>query len=366
MKIAIVHDHLTQVGGAEQVLKILHEMWPDAPIYTLLYDEKKLGGIFPKEKIQTSFLQKLPGAIKHYQWYLPLMPTATESYDLAGFDAVVSSSSAFAKGIITQSDTVHICYCHTPTRYLWSDTHTYIQGLPYPRFVKGALPIILNKLRIWDQVSSQRPDAFVANSGFVSKRIEKYYKRKSSVIYPPVDTKNFFISPSIDKYYLTGGRIVPYKRFDLTIQAFNQLGIPLKIFGDGPQLGYLKKIAKGNIEFLGRVDDSELSKFYSRCMAFIHPQVEDFGITSVEAMASGRPVIAYSGGGARETVEHGITGEFFEEQAWEALADTIVRFKPEKYDSNIIKNHAEKFNVERFKKEIKKCIEQEYARISRI
>ena len=358
MKIAIIHDHLTQIGGAEKVLKIFHEMFPEAPIYTLVFNEGKMNNLIPKEIIKTSFLQKLPWGVLRYQWYLSLMPTATESYDLTEFDVVLSSSSALAKGVITQSNTVHICYCHTPTRYLWSDTHMYLAGLRYPFFIKKIIPYVLNKLRIWDYSAAQRVDVFIANSRFVAMRIKKYYKRESTVIYPPVDTHAFSISDSFEKYYLTGGRIVPYKKFDITVKAFNQLNIPLKVFGDGPHLKYLKKIAKSNIEFLGRVSDKELSKLYQKCAAFIHPQIEDFGITVVEAMASGRPVIAYDGGGARETVVPGITGEFFEEQSWEALADKIVRFKPHNYNSKTIKEHAEKFSADRFKKEIFEMIEK--------
>lgn len=356
MKIAIIHDHLTQIGGAEKVLKVFHEMFLDAPIYTLVFNESKMNNLIPKENIKISFLQKLPFGVSHYQWYLSLMPTATESYDLSDFDVVLSSSSALAKGVITQSDTIHICYCHTPTRYLWSDTHMYLAGLRYPFIIKKIIPLILNKLRIWDYSVAQRVDVFIANSKFVAQRIKKYYKRESTVIYPPVDTKAFSIADSIEKYYLTGGRIVPYKKFDITVKAFNQLNIPLKVFGDGPHLPYLKKIAKQNIEFLGRVSDNELPKLYQKCTAFIHPQIEDFGITAVEAMASGRPVIAYDGGGARETVVPGVSGEFFEEQSWEALADKIVRFKPQNYNPKTIKEHAEKFGTERFKKEILEVI----------
>lgn len=360
MKIAIVHDHLTQIGGAEKVLRVFHEMFPKAPIFTLVCNENKIEGLIPKENLRTSFLQQLPWGVSRYQWYLSLMPTATESYDLSEYDVVLSSSSALAKGIITQSNTLHICYCHTPTRYLWSDTRPYIEGLRYPFFIKKIIPFMLNKLRIWDFAAAQRVDIFIANSNFVARRIKKYYRRESVVIYPPVETQKFSTSNAIEKYYLTGGRIVPYKKFDITIRAFNQLNIPLKLFGDGPQLNYLKKIAKNNIEFLGRVDEKTLGSLYQKCIAFIHPQVEDFGITAVEAMASGRPVLAFAGGGALETVIEGISGKFFDEQTWECLADSIVRFKPENYNPKIIKEHAEKFGAERFKKEILNFIEMEY------
>lgn len=360
MKIAIVHDHLIQEGGAEKVLKVFLDMWPDSPVYTLVYDEEKMGRIFAKDRIITSFLQRFPGAIKHYQWYLPFMPAATESYDLTKYDVVLTSSSALAKGVITHSHTLNICYCHTPTRYLWSDMNSYIEGLPYPRPIKSILPHVLSKLRLWDQLASQRVDEFIANSQFVSHRIKKYYNRGSTVIYPPVETNNFSISNNVEKYYLAGGRLVPYKRFDIVIKAFNQLGIQLKIFGEGPQMEALRRMSKDNIQFMGKVSEDELRELYARCTAFIHPQIEDFGITAIEAMASGRPVIAFSGGGAQETVIDKVTGEFFDEQSWEALADKVVRFKPHSFNPIEIKKYSEKFSVERFKKEILEFVEQKY------
>lgn len=363
MKVALVHDHLIQAGGAEKVLEVFQEMWPEAPTYTLLYNPKKIGDNFANKDIRTSFLQHWWGALKHYQWFLPLMPVATESYDLMDYDVVVSSSSAMAKGVITRSNTVHICYCHTPTRYLWSDTHRYIEELRYNRLVKKIVPYFLNHLRIWDQLAAQRVDIFVANSKNVAARIKKYYQKDSVIIYPPVATDKFYISPNVGKYFLTGGRLVSYKKFDLTIQAFNRLGIPLKIFGEGPEEKKLRNLAKPNIEFLGRVNATNLAKLYSQAVAFIHPQIEDFGITAVESMAAGRPVIAYAAGGAKETVVENRTGKFFEEQTWEVLADTVVRFKPEEYDPEDIKKYAQRFSVSRFKKEINDLVASEYQKL---
>jgi glycosyltransferase involved in cell wall biosynthesis len=360
MKLALVHDHLTQEGGAEKVLKIFQEIWPKAPTYTLFYNPKKLGDLFSGIEIKTSFLQKIPGAVNHYQWFLPLMPTATESYNLMNYDIILSSCSALAKGVITNSNSLHICYCHTPTRYLWSDTHRYVEESHYPRWVKKIIPMVLTHLRTWDQLAAQRVDVFVANSKTVAERIKKYYRRQSVIIHPPVQTEKFFISNETGNYYLTGGRLVAYKRFDLAVSAFNQLGIRLKIFGEGPELKKLQKIAKPNIEFLGKVSQKDLTKLYSHCLAFVHPQIEDFGITAVEAMASGRPVIAYGVGGACETVVQGFTGTFFNDQTWEALADTIVRFKPDNFDSQKIKEYANQFNVPRFKQEIKELVEHEW------
>ena len=364
MKLALVHDHLIQEGGAERVLQVLHDLYPKAPTYTLLYDEIKLGPLFKGKDIRTSFLQKWPGALNHYQWFLPFMPTATESYNLMDYDVVLSSSSAMAKGVITRSNTLHFCYCHTPTRYLWSDTHRYIDELKYNRIIKKFIPSILTQLRLWDQQAAQRVDYFIANSKNVAARIKKYYRRDSIVIHPPVDTNKFKISNNVGKYFLTGGRLVAYKKFDLTIQAFNRLGIPLKIFGIGPEEKNLRALAKPNIEFLGKVDSAQLAKLYGEAIAFVHPQIEDFGITAVESMASGRPVIAYSAGGVCETIVEKKTGKFFDEQTWEALADTIVRFKPENYDPKIIKAYAEQFGVERFKREIDTLIKEELDKIN--
>ncbi len=358
MKVALVHDYLNQDGGAEKVLKILQEIFPEAPIFTLIYDKEKLGHLFKEDKVNFSYIQKLPWGRSKYKWFLLLMPSAIENFDLSDYDLVISSSSAFAKGVVTSPETKHLCYCHTPTRYLWSDTHSYIEELSYNKLIKKFLPYFLARLRLWDRLAADRADHFIANSQAVQKRIKKYYNRDSDLIHPPVETAKFRIADQIGNYYLIGGRLVPYKRYDLAVEAFNKLGIPLKIFGEGPELEKLKKIAKENIEFLGKIDDEKLAELYSRCLAFIHPQEEDFGITAVEAMASGRPVIAYAAGGALETVINGVTGKFFDEQTWEALADAVIRFKPEDYNPTAIREHARKFDVEVFKQKIKDYVEE--------
>ncbi len=357
MKIALVHDYLVQDGGAEKVLDVMQEIWPDAPTYTLFFDPKKLP-TFVGRDVRTSFLQRMPLILKKYQWYISLMPTATEHYDLSEFDVVVSSTSAFAKGILTKPGAIHICYCHTPTRYLWSDAHSYIEDLRAPRFIKSLLPLLLSRLRVWDAQAADRVDFFVANSQTVSERIKKYYHKTSHVIFPPVDTHKFHLSPRPKNYFLTGGRLVAYKRFDLVIDACNKTGIALKIFGSGPVEGDLRKQAKSNVEFLGKISDDKLRDLYADARAFIHPQEEDFGITPVESMAAGRPVIAYRKGGATETVVEGLSGEFLETQTWEELADHLIRFDDAAYDPHLIKQHAEQFSQERFKTELKKLVEQ--------
>ncbi len=360
MKVALVHDHLVQYGGAERVLKILHEEFPEAPIFTLLYDKQTMGNDFAKKDIRPSFLQRLPGALKHYQWYLPLMPTATEQYDLSEFDLVISSTSAMAKGIITNPQTLHICYCHTPTRYLWTDSHAYIRELKKGRLVKRIIPPYLTYLRQWDRLAADRVDHFIANSHNVADRIHKFYRRDSEVIYPPVETSTFSVGNQVNHYYLAGGRLVSYKRFDIVVEAFNRLGIPLKIFGAGPEEKRLRKMAKPHVEFVGKVSDQRKAELYAHALGYINPQEEDFGITAVEAMAAGRPVIAYPVGGALETVIPGQTGEFFEEQTWESLGDAVIRFKPESYDPQAIRQHAETFSTEAFRAHIRDFVEKKY------
>lgn len=347
MKIALAHDHLNQIGGAERVLIELHNLYPQAPVFTLLYDQRAVGDYFNKWDIRTSFLERLPGGTSWFKWYVWLMPTAVEQFDLSAYDVVITSASALIKGLVLKPDTVNICYCHTPTRYLWSDTHQYTSDLPQPKIIKKILPIVLNYLRQWDYIAAQRVDYFVANSQFIAKRIAKYYRRQATVIYPPVDVKPLTQTTSGD-YYLIISRLRPYKRVDLAIRAFNKLGMPLKIIGSGEQEAELKALAKSHIEFLGQVTEAEKQFYLSGCRALIHPQEEDFGITAVEAMAAGKPVIAYAGGGALETVVPGVSGLFFNEQSWEALADAVIRFRYQKFDPLTIWQQAKRFSRENF------------------
>jgi glycosyltransferase involved in cell wall biosynthesis len=364
MNIALVHDHLAQDGGAEKVLQAFQRIWPDAPTYVVVHDPKAANAAFKGKDIRTSFLQKWPGGVKHYQWFFPFMPTAVESYDLMQYDVVLSSTASFAKGVITRPDTLHICYCHTPTRYLWSDTHEYVQEIAVNPIIKWSLPFFLSYVRMWDKMAAERVDRFIANSRLVQDRISKYYHKPSDIIYPPVDSSKFKTAP-VQDYYLTGGRLVPYKRFDLVVDAFARLGRKLKVFGTGPELKALQARASSNIEFLGRVTDAQLADLYAGCQAFINPQIEDFGITMVEAMASGRPVFAYRAGGAREIIQPGVTGEFFDYQTWEDLADTIVRFDTGHYDSAAIQQHAMTFSTERFEQKMKDFVEGAYSEFTR-
>ena len=367
MKVALIHDHLAQAGGAEKVLKVLTEMFPEAPIYTLLYEKKNVDKNFAGRHIETSVIQRLPGGVKHYKWYLFFMPMAVEFFDLRTFDLVISDASAFAKGVITSPDTLHICYCHTPTRYLWSDAHQYLNELKYNKWMKKIISLTLGRLRLWDYAAAQRVDHFIANSATVQKRISKYYRRDSEIIYPPVETDKFKIADLSrqsrqERYFLLGCRLAPYKRADIVVQAFKALGdgFNLKIFGDGLDLPRLRRLAGGasNIEFLGRVDEDKKAELYANALAFINPQEEDFGITAVEAMAAGRPVLAYRRGGATETVIEDKTGLFFDEQTPAAVMALLRRFLADldsgrkTWNSRDIKEHAALYSVAEFKRQL--------------
>lgn len=368
MKVALIHDHLAQEGGAEKVLKVLTDIFPEAPIYTLLYDRKNVAKNFAGKHIETSVIQRLPGGVKHYKWYLYFMPMAVEFFDLRGFDLVISDASAFAKGVITTPETLHICYCHTPTRYLWSDAHQYLNELKYNKWIKKIISLTLGRLRLWDFAAAQRVDHFIANSKTVKKRIKKFYRRSSQIIYPPVETDKFYISDlsqqkKEDSYFLIGCRLAPYKRVDVVIEAFKELGpdFRLKIFGDGLDLKRLQALAEGyeNIEFLGRVSEEEKAKLYSQALAFINPQEEDFGITVVEAMASGRPVLAYNRGGATETVIEGKTGLFFNEQTPKAVSECVRRFMSHTmWSSTEIRAESEKYSVQNFSQQLRSFISE--------
>lgn len=349
MKVAIVHEWLTIYGGSERVTEILHEIYPEAPIYCLVYDEDTMPERFKRYDIRTTFVQRLPFAKKHYKAYLPIMPRAYEELDLTEYDLVISSSSACAKGIITRSDAVHICYCHTPTRYLWEFYYEYTKDMS--KFKKIIVSAFIHKLRIWDRLAADRVDKFIANSNYIAGRISKYYRRDSKVIFPPVNTHLYSISEEDRNYYLIVSRLVTYKKIDLAVEAFNKLGLPLVIIGDGPEKDKLQKCAKDNIKFLGRLSDKEIKEYYSKCKAFIFPGEEDFGITPVECQASGRPVIAYGRGGALDTVLENKTGLFFKNQTSESLIDAVKKFEESgvEYTKEQIKKYSEKFSVDRFK-----------------
>jgi len=361
-RVALVHDYLIQDGGGERVLQAFQELYPDAPTFTLFHDPERAHEGFRGRDIRTSMLQKWPLTRGREQWTLPFMPMAIEHLDLSGFDVVVSSSSAFAKGVIAPPGSLHVCYLHTPTRFLWEDRMSYVNDLPQPKVIKRALPLFLHRLRMWDRLAAERPDVIVTNSETSRKRIFRYYGKDATVIHPPVDVKRIPKAESKGDFWLTGGRLVGYKRFELTVEAFKKLNMPLKVFGIGPELDKLRRMAGPKTEFLGRVTDEEKIRLYTQAIGFIHPQLEDFGIMAVEAMAAGKPVIAYGQGGARETVVDGVTGAFIEAQTWEDIGDAIIRFNAATYDPVTIRAHAEGFSKERFKERFKLFLDQLMAR----
>jgi glycosyltransferase involved in cell wall biosynthesis len=373
LKVALVHDFLNQYGGAERVLLELHEMFPGAPIFTLLYDPKKMRGKFKDADIRPSFLQKFPKFLKkRHKYMLPFMPTAPETFNLRDFDLVISSSSAFAKGVVIKPKTTHICYCHSPMRYVWDWNEKYLDEQSLGKKRKIFVRLILNYVRMWDRVAADRADYFIANSKATRDKIKKYYGRESVVVYPPVDIVDLELTkakPSLSDeglafvrrdYFLIVSRLAPYKKIEVAIEAMNKLNLPLVVIGEGaPKYEkYLKSIAGPKTKFLGWMPDEKVKEYYRHCRAFILPGEEDFGITIVEAMSFGKPVIALRKGGAIETVIEGETGEFFNESAIEVIADAVRRFMAgeKDYDREKICEHAQKYSKENFRKNIKRVV----------
>lgn len=365
MKVAIVHDWLTIYGGSESIVRILHEMFPEAPVYTTVYNEKNMPEDFAAMDIRPSFLQHYPLAKKKYTMYLPFMPRAFESFDLSEYDLVLSSNTSCSKGVLTGAQTLHICYCNTPMRYGWDFYHEYIREKG--KLGKFLISCMMKKIRLWDRLSADRVDKFIANSHNVARRIRKHYRRDSKVIYPPVRTHMFTPGDKKPKeeYYLAVSRLVSYKRIDLLVEAFTVLGLPLKIIGDGSQMKELKKNASSNIQFLGRLEDNKVLEYMQGARAFLFPGEEDFGITPIEAQACGVPVIAYGRGGALETVVDGKTGLFFKEQKAEALVEAVKNFEQMQFDRKVIAEHAQKFSEERFRTELKNYIFEEYEKFEK-
>lgn len=359
MKIAFVHDYLVQYGGAERVLECLTELYPYAPIYTILHNKDAMHGVFADKRIYTSYLQHFPFARSWHRIFPLLMPPAIEQFDFSAYDVVVSDSSSYAKGIITGPNTLHICYMHTPMRYAWDDCQKYTRDFYFPRLIKKFIPFAMNYIRLWDKVSADRVDVFVANSNFVARRIRKYYHKESVVIHPPVDTKSFSIRTlkNQEKYFLMVGRLIAYKRHSVAIRAFNEMKLPLKIIGRGPELKRLQKIAGPTIEFLSRVDDEALKQYYADCQAVVFPQEEDFGIVAIEALSSGKPLIAFRGGDIPEHMEENKMGVFFDQQTIEDVKDAIIRFGELSFDSEYIRSKVLKFDRDIFKEKMKDFIE---------
>lgn len=355
MKIAIVHDWLTNMGGAEQVVINFKEVYKDAPIYTTFYNPDKLDNKLKNIEVKTSYLQKKK-MVENHKKYFPLMPMAFEKFDLNEYDIVLSSSSSCAKGVLTKPGSIHICYCHTPMRYAWEKRDEYTKGMG--KLKKKLVEILCHYMRIWDVASSNRVDYFIANSTEVQKRIKKHYKRDSIVINPPVRCNMFSISETDGDYYLVLSRLVGYKRFDLAVQVCSELGKKLVVIGEGPEREKLEKLANENVTFLGRQPDEVVKKYMSECKALLFPGEEDFGIVPVEAQSCGRPVIAYGKGGVLDSVIDGKTGVFFKEQTVESLKEAINKFETMKFEKEEIRKHALEFDESMFQEKIRKFVEE--------
>ncbi len=361
MRLAITTDWLVTKGGAERVIAEMQTLWPDAPLYTTVQKEGVLTP--PKGKIRTSSLQSLYRLLPEHRILIPFMPRAVESWDLSSYEVVVSSSHAVAKGCIPGGNAVHICYCHTPMRYAWEMEEAYLDDFK----LWGPLRILaqyqLRKLRAWDLMTAKRVDQFIANSNTVKERIRRIYGRDSIVLTPPVSDR--FLQAPLEKekggYFLIVGRLVPYKHFDIAIEAANRLKLPLKIVGGGSEEGRLRRIAGPTVEFLGHAKDDDLPALYGRALATLFPVHEDAGIVPLESMASGTPVIALKKGGALDTVIEGKTGLFFDDQSVESLVDALQRFRVEQFDQEEIRNHAKKFSSGSFREALSKIVESTLA-----
>lgn len=347
MRVALVHDWLNQMGGAERMLLAMTRMFPNAPIYTSIYNPDEVDPAFRSLDVRTSFMQRLPFITRRHQPYVAFYPLAFEQFDLSEYDLVISDSSAFAKGVITRPDALHISYCHTPMRFAWNfESYVASERIGGPSRV--ALAPVMNWLRMWDITSSARVDYFIASSPAVATRIAKYYRRESVYIPPPVDTSRFAVSRQRGDYFLIISRLIPYKRIDLAVEAFTRLGFPLRIIGGGRDEPRLRAMAGANVTFLGPLDDQQARKQLAGCRAFIFPGEEDFGIAPVEAQAAGKPVIAYGAGGALATILPGKTGIFFEQQTPQSLAGAVKSFRDEWFDPDVIGRHAEEFDTSQF------------------
>ena len=365
LKIAVVHDWLTGMRGGEKVLEIIFEIFPDADLFTLLYNKGSVSTLIADRNIYTSFIDKLPFKLNKYRHYLPLFPTAIELFDFKEYDIIVSTSHCVAKGVRTPPNTLHISYVHSPMRYVWDMYEDYFGDDKIGFLQKIIIPPFANYLRMWDVTSSNRVDYFIANSQHVSNRIQKYYRREAQVIHPPVNTETYKKSDITADFYLVISALVPYKRIDLAVEAFNQNGKSLVVVGDGPEKRKLIKLAKSNIKFVAGIISEELNDYYSKCKALIFPGEEDFGIVPVEAQSCGKPVIAFAKGGALETVigyngknENRCSGIFFNSQTPGALTTAIEEFENLEWNATFINQHAQKFSKDKFKKELSLFIEK--------
>lgn len=356
MRLALVHDWLNQIGGAEDVLETLVEMFPGAPVHTSMYWSEKMPPAYRGWDIRTTWMDRLPSVYQHHQPYLPFYPVAFGGLDLSSYDLVLSNKSGFCHGVRT-GDTPHVCYCLAPTRYVWDfDSYAAREAISPP--LKLLARPLVAILRRWDYQAAQRVDHFVAISGEIQDRIRRYYGRDSVVIYPPVNTARFAPTAAREDYYLIVSRLIPYKRIDLAVRAFNQLELPLVIAGDGRDREVLEALAGPTITFLGYVPDEELPELFARCRAYVLPGIEDFAIAPVQAQAAGRPVIACGAGGVLDTVIEGETGAFFREMAPEPLADTVRAFDPDAMDPEACMRNAARFDSGVFREQLGRFVEE--------
>ncbi len=359
MKVALVHDWLTGMRGGEKVLESLCDLFPEAPIYTLVHIRGSVSGKIESHRILPSLLRHAPLVKQHYRSYLPLFPTAIEQFDLRDFDLIVSSSHCVAKGVIPSPTATHVCYCHTPMRYIWSHYDDYLGNHRIAPWKRMLLTPVVNYLRSWDVASSQRVHHFISNSCAVADRVRRYYGRESAVIYPPVDVDFFApLNGEREDFFLIVTALVPYKRIDLAVETFNRLGYRLKIAGHGTEIGKLKSMSGSNIEFLGRVESTELRELYRKAIAVIQPGEEDFGIGVVEALACQCPVIAYGRGGALESVRDGETGLFFNDLSVMSLSEMVDRARTLRFNKPLMRESALRFSPERFKAEFQSFIQK--------
>jgi glycosyltransferase involved in cell wall biosynthesis len=356
VKIALVASWLNQYGGAERVLEAVHELFPDAPVFTSTYWHAAMPETYRTWDIRVSFLDRLPIARKHQRFLLPFYPRAFESLDTQGYDLLISISSAFAHGVRMPRGAQQICYCLTPARFLWN-YRDYVEGEQINPVARAFLPFFIKPLRDWDRRVSNHVSRFIAISQTVRARISKNYGRDSAIIHPPVDVDRFHVSKTRGGFFLIVSRLAPYKRIDLAVQAFNELGLPLVVAGEGRDRARLQGMAKPNVRFLGKVSDDEQRDLFAQCRAFIFPGEEDFGIAPLEANACGKPVIAFAGGGALETVVEDVTGEFFREPTAQSLASAVCAFDDKKFDAATVRTHAEKFSVQVFKEKLRNFVE---------
>ena len=356
MRVAFVHDYLTQFGGAERVLLEMRLLFPDAPLYTSIYEPSIFGGLLDGVDVRTTWLQRVPGAAQNFRALLPFYPSAFASLDLSDFDLIVSSTTSFAKGVRVGSRTLHVCYMNTPTRFLWRQEEYTDEVVPW--VLRPLFAVCVPFLRRWDVAAAHRPHHIVANSANVAARIREVYGRESDVLHCPVSASGYAPADDVGDFYVVAARLLPYKRIDLAIEACNAIAADLVVMGEGPDAERLRRLAGPTIRFAGMVSDDERRSLFARARAVIVPGVEDFGLVPIEAAAAGRPTVAFASGGALETVVEGETGIFFHTPAANALAAALQSLSAYRFDRSTLAAHAQLFSPERFRRELRALIDR--------